>query len=132
ILTGGLLGWIKSRNENSLQKLGELSAEIQESLSNFRVTVVFNRRNYFKQSFEEVNESNRKAATWAGIANAILTPIYNYAGSIASLFILVFGIQILIIDKYMAGQMPEFGTLITFILYSNSFFGPLRELGELF
>lgn len=132
VLTFGLLGWIKTKNENSLQKLGELSAEIQESLSNFRVTVVFNRRSYFRDTFEHVNEENRKAATWTGIANALLIPVYTYAGSIASMFILVFGIQILIFDKFAAGQMPEFGTLITFILYSNSFFGPLRELGELF
>lgn len=131
-ITAILSGWIKSRNDNSLQKLGELSAHIQESLSNFKVTVVFNRRNFFKESFREVNENNRKAATWAGIANGLLAPIYNYAGSIASLLILVFGIQILIFDKFAAGQIPEFGSLITFILYSNSFFNPLRELGELF
>lgn len=132
LLTGALSGWIKGKNDNSLQKLGELSAHIQESLNNFRVTVVFNRRNYFKENFAEVNETNRKAATWTGVANTTLSPIYNYAGNIASLLILVFGIQILIFDKVAAGQVPEFGTLITFILYSNSFFGPLRELGELF
>lgn len=132
VLTVILSGWIKVKNENSLQRLGELSGEIQESLSNFRVTVVFNRRNYFKESFQSVNENNKMAATLAGIANGILTPIYNYAGLIASLLILVVGIQILIFDKVAGGVAPEFGTLITFILYSNSFFSPLKELGELF
>jgi ATP-binding cassette, subfamily B, bacterial len=127
-----LAPWMRSRNDNSLQQLGEMSGEIQESLSNFRVTVVFNRRDYFRSSFKKVNEKNRKAATMAGIANGILTPIYNYAGNIASALILLFGIQILILDKVMVGQMPEFGSLLTFILYSSSFFGPLKELGELF
>lgn len=132
LVTAALSGWIKSKNDNSLQKLGELSGHIQESLSNFKVTVVFNRRNYFRESFKTVNDSNQNAATWAGISNGLLLPIYTYAGNIASLLILVFGIQILIFDKVSMQQMPEFGTLITFILYSNSFFGPLRELGELF
>lgn len=132
IVTFALSGWIESRNAEKLQKLGELSAEVQESLSNFKVTFVFNRTTYFKESFAEVNENNRKAATGAGIANAVLAPIYNYAGSIASALILAVGIQILIFDKVTAGVMPEFGTLVTFILYSNSFFGPLKEMGELF
>jgi ATP-binding cassette, subfamily B, bacterial len=132
ILTGVSAGWIRSRNDKSLQKLGELSGEIQESLSNFKVTVVFNRRSYFRESFAQANEANRNAATWAGIANGFLAQFYNYAGSIASLLILVFGIQILIFDKISQGAAPEFGSLLTFILYSSAFFTPLRELGELF
>ena len=132
VITFSLSSWIKSRNAKSLQKLGEMSAEIQESLTNFKVTVVFNRRDYFKESFAKVNEENRKAATWAGIANGLLVPIYNYAGSIGSVLIIAFGIQILIFDKIGAGSAPEFGALITFILYSNSFFNPLKEMAELF
>lgn len=132
LVTFALAGWNKSKNDRSLQNLGEMSAEIQESLSNFKVTVVFNRRDYFKESFGKVNENNRKAATWAGIANGILIPIYNYAAAIGGLLILVFGIQYLLIDKIAAGQMPEFGSLLTFILYANLFFNPLREMAELF
>ena len=132
IFTFVLTSWIKRMNNNSLQKLGELSGEIQESLSNFKVTVVFNRRDYFKDAFSRVNKNNKTAATLAGIANGILAPIYSYTGSIASLIIVVLGIQLLIIDKVSVGMIPEFGTLITFILYSNSFFSPLRELGDLF
>jgi len=132
VLTGLLSAWIRGRNNSSLQKLGELSAEIQESLSNFKVTIVFNRRNYFKDSFAKANISNQGAATMAGIANNVLTPIYTYAGTIGSMLILVAGIQLLILDKVSVGSIPEIGTLITFILYSSSFFNPLRELGELF
>ncbi len=131
-ITWLLSGWIKNRNDNSLQKLGELSGEIQESLSNFKVAVVFNRRDYLRDSFKTVNESNRVAATFATIANTILAPMYNFAGNFASGLILIFGIQILLIDKIQMGVAPEFGTLLTFILYSSSFFSPLKEMGELF
>ena len=40
-------------------------------------------------------------------------------------------LDFLIFDKISAGVVPEFGTLITFILYSNAFFNPLREMAEL-
>lgn len=132
LVTWAISGWIKSRNDRSLQRLGELSGEIQESLSNFKVTVVFNRRDYFRESFAKANKNNQQAATWAGIANGLLAPIYTYAGNFASGIILVFGIQFLIIDMLAIGATPEFGSLLTFILYSSSFFGPLREMGELF
>lgn len=132
LVTAALAGWIKSRNDHSLQKLGEMSGAIQESLSNFKVTVVFNRRDYFRNSFETVNENNRQAATGAGVANSSLSPIYNYAANFASALILIGGIHILILDKVAAGVMPEFGTLLAFILYSNTFFGPLKEMAELF
>lgn len=132
LVTAALAGWIKSRNDMSLQRLGELAGSIQESLSNFKVTVVFNRRDYFRDSFKSVNENNRGAATAAGIANSSLAPIYNYAANLASALILIGGIHILILDKVYAGQMPEFGTLLAFILYSNTFFGPLKEMAELF
>lgn len=132
VVTSILSNFIRYRNDQSLQKLSELSGEINESLSNFKVTVVFNRRDYLKDSFAKVNENNRKAATWAGIANSLLVPIYNYAGTIGSLLILVFAIQFLIFDKIAANQMPEIGSLLTFILYSSAFFNPLREMAELF
>src|SRR6186997_91643 len=35
--------WVKRRNTASLQSLGGLSGEIQESMSNFRVVIAFNR-----------------------------------------------------------------------------------------
>jgi ATP-binding cassette subfamily B protein len=132
VVTGLLSGIIKARNDRSLQKLGELSGSIQESLTNFKVTVVFNRRDYFRESFKSVNENNRKAATGAGIANGLLAPIYTYAANFASALILIGGIQILILDRIAAHGTVEFGTLLTFILYSNTFFGPLKEMAELF
>ena len=132
LITWGLSGWIKTRNDASLQKLGELSGQIQESLSNFKVTVVFNRRDYFRNSFHKVNQENQRAATLTGIANGMLVPLYNYAAAVGTVLILVFGIQILLLDKIAAGVMPEFGSLLTFILYANIFFNPLKEMAELF
>jgi ATP-binding cassette subfamily B protein len=43
--------WIKKRNALSMQRTGGLSAEIQESLHNFKVIIAFNRRDYFKNRF---------------------------------------------------------------------------------
>ena len=50
--------WVKKRNAASLKTTGSLSAEIQESLNNFKVIIAFNRRDYFRKRFEEVNNGN--------------------------------------------------------------------------
>src|SRR5437868_9775646 len=43
VVTRLLSAWVKHKNLQSLQSLGGMSAEINESLSNFRVIVAFNR-----------------------------------------------------------------------------------------
>jgi len=48
ILTQAISGWVKRKNLKSLQSLGGMSAEITESLSNFKVIVAFNRLDYFR------------------------------------------------------------------------------------
>ena len=55
------------RNASSMQRTGALSAEIQESLHNFKVIIAFNRRDYFRNRFNEANTSNYASAIAAGI-----------------------------------------------------------------
>ena len=125
IITQALSGWIKRKNLKSLQSLGGMSAEIQESLSNFKVIVAFNRLDYFRQKFNEANERNFSASVAGGIANNLFMPIYGLAYNVAQLIVLAYGI-------YMIGAGGlTVGLLIGFLLYVNSFYLPLRQLAML-
>ncbi|MEK7145615.1 MAG: ABC transporter transmembrane domain-containing protein, partial [Patescibacteria group bacterium] len=62
IITLVLSPWVKRKNLSSAKSLGSLSSEVQESLNNFKVIIAFNRRDYFKQKFQEVNNENYSAA----------------------------------------------------------------------
>src|SRR6266850_1588874 len=125
ILTQLLSGWSKRRNLKSLQSLGGMSAEIQESLSNFKVIVAFNRLYYFRQKFDEANERNFSASVAGGIANNIFMPVYGLAYNMAQLIVLSYGIYMI-----GAGQLTV-GLLIGFLLYVNSFYLPLRQMAVL-
>lgn len=125
IFTQAISGWVKNRNLKSLQSLGGMSAEIQESLSNFKVIVAFNRLDYFRQKFNEANEKNFAASIAGGIANGIFMPIYGLALNLAQLIVLSYGIY-LISDGAMTA-----GGLIAFLLYVNNFYMPLRQLAML-
>jgi ATP-binding cassette subfamily B protein len=125
IFTKSVSPWVRKKNTASLKSLGNLSAEIQESLANFRVVIAFNRRNYFRKRFEEANNENYKRSVQAGIANNILTPVYTFASNIGQLIVLTLGIW-LIIKGYFS-----VGLLISFIAYISNFYNPLRQMAAL-
>ncbi|MBL8029936.1 MAG: ABC transporter ATP-binding protein [Candidatus Doudnabacteria bacterium] len=125
IVTRALSAWVKNKNLASSQSLGGLSSEIQESLNNFKVIIAFNRRDYFKKRFQEVNNINYEAAIAAGVANNTFTPIYGLASNLGQLIVLVYGIMLI-----SSGQFTV-GLLISFVAYASNFYNPLRQLAAL-
>jgi ATP-binding cassette subfamily B protein len=124
-ITLALSSWVKKKNLTSAQSLGGMSSEIQESLNNFKVIIAFNRRDYFKKRFQEVNNENYSAAIGAGIANNTFVPIYGLASNAGQLIVLTYGISLI-----SSGQFT-IGLLISFLSYANSFYNPLRQLAAL-
>ncbi|KAA5533363.1 ABC transporter ATP-binding protein [Taibaiella lutea] len=118
-------GWVKKKNAGSMKSTGGMSAEIQESLQNFRTIITFNRRDYFRKRFDEVNEENYKAAIGAGLANNIFTPVFTLFSNIAQLIVLAFGIYLITKGQFTVGL------LISFIAYVQNFYFPLRQLAAL-
>jgi len=117
--------WVKKKNAASLKTTGGLSAEIQESLNNFKVIIAFNRRDYFKKRFEEINNKNYDSAKAAGIANNMFIPIYGFFASTAQLIVLTVGIYLI-----STGQFT-IGLLVSYLAYATNFYNPLRQLAAL-
>ena len=117
--------WVKRKNAVSLKSVGGMSAEIQESLDNFKVIVAFNRRDYFRKRFEEVNNQNYQTAVGAGLANNIFLPVYGLFSSLAQLIVLTFGIYLIEEGSF------TIGLLVSYLAYCVSFYNPLRQLATL-
>lgn len=117
--------WVKRKNAASAKATGGLSAEIQESLNNFKVVLAFNRRDYFRQRFEGVNKNNYSTSVIAGIANGIFTPVYGFLSSMGQLVVLLYGIYLITIGYFTPGF------LIAYFMYTTSFYDPLRQLAAL-
>ena len=124
IVTQLISGWVQKKNLSSLQTLGGLSAEIQESLNNFKVIVAFNRLDYFREKFKSANEANYNSSISAGVANNIFIPIYGLAANLAQLIVLAYGIVLI------EGGHMTIGLLIGFTLYVTNFYNPLRQLAS--
>ncbi len=117
--------WVKHRNAASLKSTGYLSAEIQESLANFKVIIAFDRRDYFRKRFEAANKQNYTKSVQAGIANNIFMPVYTLAANIGQLIVLSLGIYLILQGNF------TLGLLISFIAYVSNFYNPLRQLAAL-
>jgi ATP-binding cassette subfamily B protein len=125
ILTQLLSPWVKKQNAKSLQEVGGMSAEIQESLGNFKVIVAFNRRDYFREKFEQANHKNFITSVRAGIANNIFVAIYTFAASAAQLIVLIYGIHLILIGQF------TLGFLISYLSYVTRLYDPLRQMAAL-
>lgn len=125
IFTKLISPWVKAKNAANLKSTGGLSAEIQESLNNFKVIVAFNRRDYFRERFDEANQKNYSTAIGAGLANNIFMPVYGFTANIGQLIVLAFGIYLISTGHFTVGL------LISFLSYINNFYHPLRQLAAL-
>lgn len=117
--------WVKRKNAVSLKATGAMSAEIQESLGNFKVVLAFNRRDYFRQRFDAANAHNYTSAVKAGIANNIFTPVYGLLASMGQMVVLVYGVH-LVSTGYLA-----VGFIVSYFMYTSNFYDPLRQIAAL-
>jgi ATP-binding cassette subfamily B protein len=125
VFTRILSPWVKRKNAVSLKTVGGMSAEIQESLGNFKVIVAFNRRDYFRQRFNEANTKNYRSAIGSGLANNIFLPFYAMCASFAQLLVLTGGIYLISRHEF------SIGLLVSYLAYATYFYNPLRQLATL-
>ncbi len=114
--------WVKRKNLTNLQATGGLSAEISESLQNFRVIIAFNRQDYFREKFQEVNERNYQSAIGAGIANNTYVPIFGLASNLGQMIVITYGLYLISQGEF------SFGLLISYLAYVTRFYDPLRQM----
>ncbi|MDD5184195.1 MAG: ABC transporter ATP-binding protein [Paludibacter sp.] len=125
IFTRNISPWVKNRNTVNMRSTGTLSAEIQESLNNFKVIVAFNRRDYFRKRFDEVNTENYQSAVKAGIANNMFIPVYGFSSNIGQMVVMALGIYMISKGEFSVGL------LISFLAYIAQFYNPLRQIATL-
>lgn len=125
VFTRAISPWVKKRNAEAMAATGALSAEVTESLDNFRVIVAFNRRDFFRARFAGANQHNYQKATRAGIANVIFTPVFGLSSMLAQLVVLVYGVKLIQSGEFTAGL------LISYLSYVTFFYNPLRQLAML-
>ncbi len=126
IITRLLSGWVTKTSRKSLNVLGNFNAALQENLTNFRVVVAYDKRQYFKNYLNKINAENREATKRGDIAVRVFEPIYDFAGAFALIIVVSFGIYMISVGEITTG------ILIAFIAYTLQFYDPLKTLASIF
>ncbi|MBN1697376.1 MAG: ABC transporter ATP-binding protein [Spirochaetales bacterium] len=124
IVTGIIGKRIRAAFRINQQKIGELSANIQESVTGVKVIQSFHREKEEYNKFEKINDSTRRAGVKAQFTAYIFMPLMNLLTALVlSLLVGIGGFLI------MGGNsLFSIGLLTSFIIYARRFFEPLRQM----
>ena len=108
------------------ERLGLVTAALQEDISGMRVLQSFNREERNAEQFREVNDRYRAANQETVVLNGLYFPFVDFLSSAATSVVLGFG-GYLVFDGSMT-----IGTLFAFIGYLANFFDPVQQLSQLY
>ena len=105
---------------------------LSENLSGMKIIQIFNREQHKKDSFEEKNQTLKKAKLGQMFVFGIFRPMVYmlYISSVLCLFYL--GARGYIEDWSFLGQTITSGIIVSFYSYINKFFNPIQNLAEQF
>jgi ATP-binding cassette subfamily B multidrug efflux pump len=111
---------------NLQKQLGNLNANMEETISGQRVVKVFRRNDSALAGFRTQNEAVYKAGLYANYYAMLLMPLTQQLGN---LFVIVLAG----LGGYLALRgLTTIGTIATFISYGRNFISPLRQLANMY
>jgi len=108
------------------ERLGAVTAALQEDISGMRVLQSFTREEQNAASFRSVNEHYREANQETVVLNGLYFPFVDFLSSAATAIVLGYG-GYLVFDGNLT-----IGTLFAFIGYLSNFFDPVQQLSQLY
>jgi ATP-binding cassette subfamily B protein/subfamily B ATP-binding cassette protein MsbA len=105
-------------------RLSLINGYLNESISGIRVTQSFTREQVNFEHFDDLNSSFFDANTLAARLTALFFPGVDFIGSLATALVVGVGGWLVLDDALTAG------VLVTFVLYVERFFDPIRDLAQ--
>ena len=104
--------------------LGELNAEVEESVMGYRTILAFSREEKNKEQFSKTSAELKKTGIKAEIFGGIMGPLMNIIGNIGYLLIVIAGVVFAINGRFSVT------TVFLFIQFSKQFTRPLSEIAN--
>ena len=115
---------IRASGAEIQQRLSELTAVLQESLSAERVVKAFGREDYEIDRYREENEKNYIASMRNVRLSSMLTPVIELIAASAATALIWFGGREVVDERITAG------TLVAFLTYAVNLSNPLKRLSR--
>jgi len=115
----------------SREEIGNVNAELQESIAAVREVQAFNRADENIENFKEVNAANRDANVRAVTFTSALSPTLEALGYIALAIVTGAGGWFLLKGQTLLGTTVTFGIIVTFLAYVQRFNQPIQQIAIL-
>ena len=115
----------------SRKEIGNVNAELQESIAAVREVQAFNRADENIEQFKEVNAANRDANVRAVSYTSALAPALEALSYVALAIVVGSGGWALLKGQTLFGATVTFGLVITFMAYVQRFNQPIQQIAVL-
>ena len=131
LVTVWLSGQARKAFRAAREDLGNVNAELQESISSVREVQAFSREDENIQNFMVTNAANRDANVKAVSYTAALAPALEALGYAALALVAGIGGLALLRNQCLFGTTISIGLVITFITYVQRFNQPVQQIAVL-
>ena len=107
-------------------RIGDVSAHLQESISGVRVLKAFRREQSDYEQLDKANAAYRDVNYKTVVQSGLYFPFVEFMSASALIVVLWYG------GSLVTDQALEVGVLVAFIGYLSSFFDPLQQLSQLY
>jgi len=115
----------------SRKEIGNVNAELQESIAAVREVQAFSRADENIEQFKEVNAANRDANIRAVTFTSALSPTLEALGYVALAIVAGVGGLFLLRGQALLGTTITLGLLVTFMAYVQRFNQPIQQIAVL-
>jgi ATP-binding cassette, subfamily B, multidrug efflux pump len=130
VLTGVIGKKIRGAFRKNQEWVGRLTSSIEESVSGVKVIKTFRREEAEFAKFEKVNNESQRVGVEAELISYAFMPLMNIMTSLT--LGLIVGVGGAMALRHTAAEGVSIGLLTAFILYSQRFFDPLRQITQVY
>lgn len=109
----------------------KLNAFVQEHLTGMQVVQLFGREKVEEERFSKINAAHRDANIKGVLYYSVFFPVVEIIVATAIGLIVWYAVNTVIIGKEL-GEEVSFGIVVSFIMYINMFFRPVRQIADRF
>lgn len=112
-------------------EVAKLNAFVQEHITGMQIVQIFNREKVEEERFDKINREHRDANIRSVFYYAVFFPVVEIITAVAIGLIVWYGVNT-VIESTGGVTSVEFGVIVSFIMYVNMFFRPVRQIADRF
>lgn len=129
LATGYFSGQARKAFRQSRRQMGNVNADLQESIAGVREVQAFNREDESIENFRRTNAANRDANVRAASFTTALNPVLEALGYVAlAVVVTVGGLSVLRNEPLLGSTTISLGLVFTFLQYVQRFNQPIQQI----